>query len=114
MNTNRLLLTIEIALLLAVLTLAVLWARNPQGNYEPYITIISGALMIILDIIRRLVKGKEAQTNQPTPKQDRRKSPKKAQTGQEAKYNVTIGDNARQVAIGENIEQSDTPSRSRK
>lgn len=106
MIARRVFLIIEIVLLFTVLILALLWARNPQDNYEPYITIISGVLIILLDTIRRNLKNTEVQVNQPL-KQVRKKSPKITQSDQEAKYNVTVGNHARQVAIGENIIQSD-------
>ena len=44
---------IEGVLLGIVLVLAIMWVRNPNGNYEPVITVISGVLMVILEIVRR-------------------------------------------------------------
>jgi len=58
MDLNRALKVTEIFLLIATLMLGILWIRNKQGNYEPWI-VTCGAVLGILEIARRKYLSKK-------------------------------------------------------
>lgn len=64
-NISRIVGIVEKFLLAATVWFAVLWIRNPQGNYEPW-TVIFGALLAIIKLARR-----KYLTQQPGPKLQR-------------------------------------------
>jgi len=51
-NENRILSIIEVFLLTTTVLFAILWIRNPQGNYEPW-TFFFVTLSAILELVRR-------------------------------------------------------------
>lgn len=59
MRATRVLLVVEILLLIATLVLAVLWIRQPEGNFEPF-TVLCGALLAVLEVVRRKLDRTES------------------------------------------------------
>ncbi len=50
---------IEILAIIITLILAILWAINPTGNYEPFIVISAGSVASFLEIYRRISSNKK-------------------------------------------------------
>ena len=64
---------IEILVLLVTAGLAVLWIRNPTGNYDPWF-IISGIVLAGIEIFRRFRDRKQLESGPPTGTKLKRKS----------------------------------------
>ena len=63
---KKLIVTIEIFAFVAAAILAVLWALNPNGNYEPF-TLICGLVGTGIEIFRRFMKPQALADLRPTP-----------------------------------------------
>lgn len=106
MKYNKVFLTIELLIIGAILVLGVLWARNPQGNYEPFITIISGVILAVLEITRRILEARARSTSTKPNQPMRQRTTKETKSAQGNIYEVKAGNNASQIAAGENIRQT--------
>jgi len=56
---------VEIVALIITVILAILWIRDPRGNYEPW-TVICGVVTVGSEIVRRLTKKKNEKTRLST------------------------------------------------
>jgi hypothetical protein len=65
-QNNRLVIGIEILAFAATAVLAILWASDPTGNYEPF-TVICGLIGTATEIIRRFIKPQEPVVSKPMP-----------------------------------------------
>lgn len=59
------LITLEVAAFVATAVFAILWIRDPSGNYEPW-TVICGAVGMAIELIRRF-RGHHGSDTTPTP-----------------------------------------------
>ncbi len=55
------LITLEIVAFIATAVLAVLWIREPNGNYEPW-TVICGVVATVIELLRRIRGRKPSET----------------------------------------------------
>lgn len=62
------LIVFEFAALTATVVLAILWIRDPSGNYEPW-TVLCGVVLMITEICRRL-RGKSHHASFPGSKEE--------------------------------------------